>query len=1179
MNADLQDRELARRLRESVERDPELIHDPDSLRAQLAERNVASDDSSRIAIVESVARCGIAAQMHRAPADLPVELAAPTWLADLRKLHSDTDVDLLRDALATWAFALRCDVRAALLRLIREDRTLAFDAERCRAALLEACPERALQINLLARAIDGGITVELEKLPADTAQAALLSDLESRLHCEHFRDGLARWTLDAWREALGTEIDPVSPEEPSELPWSLTTEVLASMAAGVFLMKQLFWYLWGIDSENRFWFGMESTTWTIGAAVVIGSVIGYFGGLIYSTAGRFDFPTRRTSKAAVFRGGCLSTVCAAAVAGLLVLVERILPAQCNLPVAALIGIVTSLVALRYLGKGTCLVLALATIVAWAIYWLHWLIYWDYDPEAFCLVSNAPGVDAFFVFLVAAAGAGPLVRTGWRDWSAWKSLPENRFRSWPELVHAAGFRLSPTGDITVTVDSGGTVSVSGVADGKERVSFAAHDTAITDVDISPDGRLIATAAHNMTVCVNSAEDGHQRVRLTGHWQSATSVAWSPDGELIASGGNDGTIRVRESDTWRPLTTISTRHGAISKLAFAHLDGASSRRLVVGYTDGALECFGISPDGRQHESIWKQMLTHGVTELTALSDGLVAVATSRSRVAVFTSTGRELASRDVADTDSSGVAGIAAIPGHDGTLLVSTNESLLAWQFASDEVNQLASPGAETISCCRCPADLSRFNSSAERVQSTSDCVLVATHGGNQWFLLQRSGKAEPAETSGKLEPRTSAAGQWKLTPLTQPDASTDEFKPVDGRLQERLERMAERHPRGVMGIAALLLVVGVTALLRLLGSFVAAAGLISVQWLKWGSFRPMLKPHGDFTNELRQEWFEMLDHGGHIGTLIGFTTAAFIGLRLFFGDRWVLAVILQDAQRGTLAAAKWLIPSLAVVALPLIVLKSTDWFQCLRSVIWTGGLSALFLLLIGWVCGGCCGALRSVALRMRAGRDTFNRLCGPSRGQVPEAGVDGLLGLTAIASAMGIILIVGGIVLMPAMEFAMVNIFRMDSGGTASGLGQLTVIDDGAPDAIPIETVWQAFRDDHEAAAAEYVGYEFVFTGTLQNRAPHFTLSSASGESEEQLALCMLTPKHEIWATLNDYTEELYPGRRVMVVGLCEGTDEFGIVRFSNGALLNWTFDEREQPATTAPTAPSPESAGDAHARE
>lgn len=1179
MNVDLQEMALARLLRESFKCDPELIDDADALSERLYSSSVNSEDSSLVAIVVSIVRSDIAAQMQKLPADLPVELAAPAWLAELRELHPETDLDSLRAALAAWAFALQCDVRAALVRLADEDRELAFDAERCRTALLEVCPERPLQVNLLARAIDAGITVEMEKLPDETALVALLTDLESLLHDEHFRDGTARWTLDAWRAALGAETKPPALEETADVPWSLTTEVLASLAAGVFLMKQLFWFLWGIDSENRFWFGIESAPWAIGSAVVIGGGIGFFGGLLYSTAALFDFPSRRTSLSAVFQVGCLSTVCAVATASILVLVEQTLPALWNLPVAVLFGIVTSLIAIRFLGKGTCVLLVLAAILLWVIYWFHWIIYWEYDPESVCLVSNAPGVDAFFLFLITAAGAGPLVWTGLRDRAAWKKLPENRFQRWPQPTHTAGFRLSRGGDLTVTFDSAGAVSVAALADGVERASFAAHDAAITDIDVSPDGRLVATASHDMTACVHDAEDGTFRARLTGHWQSVTSVVWSPDGNHLATAGSDGTVRVWECDSWRSLFTINTRHDAVSALTFPAGGIVESGRLVAGRVDGTVECFAISSDSRQHSSAWTRKLPHGVTALVALPDGCVAAATSGNRVAVFDYDGRELATRDFGEADSPGVECVATIPGHDGTLLVSTHSSLLAWRFASDETDRLASPGAGAVACCHCPADLSWFSSNEQPVQRSTGCVLVATHDGSRWFLLEHSTVAQRAEDEPERVSVEAAAdsGRLTLTALSEPVSPTDDFKPVDGRFEMWLRRVAERHPRGAFAVGALLLVVGVTALLRMFGSVVAVMGLISVRWLTWGSFRPMLKPHGAFTDELRKEWFELLDHGSDVGTVIGLLAAGFIGLRLVFGDRWVLAVILQDAQRGTLAAAKWLVPFLIVVSGPLIVLKSTDWFQCLTTIIWTGGPCALFLLLLGWICGGCCGAVRSSIARKRRGRTEFNHLCRPSLRQAPEAGVDGLLGLTAIASVLGMFFGVGGAVFVPVMEFAFVNLVRMDSEGTASGLGQLTVIEDGPPDAIPIETVWQAFRDDRESATAEYVDYEFVFFGNLRNRAPYFTLSSASDDSEKELAVCVLTPKHEFWATHDDYAETLYPGRRVMVVAVCEGIDDLGVVHFSKCRLLDWTFDKPEPWPATDPVTSVAKSAGGARA--
>ena len=464
---------LTDHLRRLLHDDPDIITDSDRLRSSLTGRlpdpvhtdagadadpvvdaeDVDADQKVEVEVeVEAiclVAELGIAAQMRDLPLDMPVDLAVPLWLEERLENDRTSDLDRWRRSLDVWAEALDCEVRRSLVELIAEDRTLAFDAQRCRAALLEACPARPLLVNVLVRAIDGGVVQEIEKLPDNpTARGAVLDGLQQRLTDSHLREGTGQWTLESWLLALGHEVEPQPVNPPSADPWSLLTELLACVAVGVLLVTQLFWSVWARDDLNRYWFGIESVPWAIGTAIVVAGTAGLFVNCLYKLSWLFSgFPDRRTGPGWIRRQTFLSVVCGCAAAWAMLAIERHLTAEWNTPVACVAGVIVGLAALKMAGKGASLLLLGGYVLVWFIYAFHWVTWWQYDPEHVCFVSNAPGVDGYFVFFVGVAGLsgerhGPLSNTA--SGHFWKRLPGSVF----QLRHSR-YPASSVGDSPAT----------------------------------------------------------------------------------------------------------------------------------------------------------------------------------------------------------------------------------------------------------------------------------------------------------------------------------------------------------------------------------------------------------------------------------------------------------------------------------------------------------------------------------------------------------------------------------------------------------------------------------------------------------------------------------------------------------------------------------------------------------
>lgn len=1144
-------------LRQLLRAEPDSINDANRLRSGLLGR-VPEVSHGEIDTVCRAVELGIAVQMRELPPDMPVDMAITRWLEQRLEADREADIDTLRSSLELWADALDCDVRSALTYLIADDSSFAFDAVRCRKALLEVCPSRPFLVSLLVSGIDSGIVHEIEKLPDDpTVRGAVLSNLEKRLTDAHHREGTGRWTLHSWLLALGHQVDRDPVEAPSDLPWNLFTEVVACLLLAVLLAIQLFRNVWACDDLNRYWFGIENVWWAMGTAVVVAGSAGLFASSIHKHAWHFSgFPDRRTGPGWIRRQTFLSVLYGMATAWMMLLVERYLPVEWNTPVGCLVGVVVGLAALWSLGKGASILLLTSYVLVWFIYAVHWLTMWEYDPEHVCLLSNAPGVDGYFVFFVGVAGLSPTLLAGYWEWRAWKKLPASHFLKWPVVAVESGPCVAPGGRHFANWDSAGNLTIGDTSTRSTRVVATGHHAAIADVAFSADGDWIATASQDISVRVISVADGTVSHCLTGHCQTVTCLAWSPDSRLLAAGSSDHCVRVWDVTKGECLHMFDQHRSAVSSLCFA-----SSDRLISGDKAGALRAWSIG-DGQQ---------THHIPGKSAVET--IQFIEVRREIAVRRSDGLEVldaaslesVARIAASEFKNDVLTDSAVVVDQQCLLISTNESLIAWDYVNGERRTLSPESPGSIAAARMP-DESRSDSNSEddsnsevsaeptsHVAATTGTLLLL-NGGRQWRQLDAPGGDE--EVLQRLTLSVCGVDESKEAG-DEPAGLQDNW---EVRFDNWLNRRSERPSWMAICFCVGILMLGFIVVFRLTGLVVAGASTFAAEWLRHDSYVSMLDPLGAWNEELRTKWFDAQDQGETTGTLVGAVIVTLLAVFLIRADRWARAMTLQCAQFGTLAAVRWCWPVPLLLALPLTYEDRHSLFECLQTGMFVSGPIMLFCLMTGWSIGGLCGAVRATVLPRvtRGERRIYNELTETPSRHNEDGGMDWLLATCIIVGFMTGLVTTFGFVAGPVLEYALLPvIFQLDGSGTASGRGRATMADEeGPPDAIPVEEILQAFHDNPDAAADEYVGYTFAIRGYLLDRVPVFTLTPP--HSTKVLARCEFAAEDAARVQVNSFPESLVEGQRVIVFGKCEGIDSQGLLFFSESDVhWRWTFHPEE----------------------
>ncbi|MEW6336613.1 MAG: WD40 repeat domain-containing protein [Acidobacteriota bacterium] len=96
-------------------------------------------------------------------------------------------------------------------------------------------------------------------------------------------------------------------------------------------------------------------------------------------------------------------------------------------------------------------------------------------------------------------------------------------------------VSSDGTLVATADAGGSVKVWSAGDGRAIRVLAGHAAAVGGVRFAADGRRLATSSSDGTVRLWDLESGAESLRLEGVSEGIAAVAWHPSGEELTATG--------------------------------------------------------------------------------------------------------------------------------------------------------------------------------------------------------------------------------------------------------------------------------------------------------------------------------------------------------------------------------------------------------------------------------------------------------------------------------------------------------------------------------------------------------------------------------------------------------------------------------------------------------------------
>ena len=108
-------------------------------------------------------------------------------------------------------------------------------------------------------------------------------------------------------------------------------------------------------------------------------------------------------------------------------------------------------------------------------------------------------------------------------------------------------FSPNGQILVTGDTNGEISLWLVATGKKLANWQAHQDWIRSIAFSPDSTILASGSKDKTIKLWNTNNYQCLQTLKGHTDEVWSVVFSPQELKLASGSNDKTVRIWNLET--------------------------------------------------------------------------------------------------------------------------------------------------------------------------------------------------------------------------------------------------------------------------------------------------------------------------------------------------------------------------------------------------------------------------------------------------------------------------------------------------------------------------------------------------------------------------------------------------------------------------------------------------------
>lgn len=198
-------------------------------------------------------------------------------------------------------------------------------------------------------------------------------------------------------------------------------------------------------------------------------------------------------------------------------------------------------------------------------------------------TDAVGAVAFSPdgTLLASAGADQTVRL----WELPSGAQRQTLRGHIDEISSLAFALDGAALTSGSWDH--TVQVWEVTTG-ELQAVLRHDDWVRHLCASPNQTLLASAGKDGTVRLSDVQAGMERICLQAHLGGVDCAAFSPDAQLLATSGRDLAIKFWSLPDGDLIHTIRVHEKPVLTLAFSP-DGA---RLATGSGDNTLRVWGIS-----------------------------------------------------------------------------------------------------------------------------------------------------------------------------------------------------------------------------------------------------------------------------------------------------------------------------------------------------------------------------------------------------------------------------------------------------------------------------------------------------------------------------------------------------------------------------------------------------------